>query len=337
MKQYKILYMVCALSALFLVSCEDDANNPGPLGYENGLRNDCIKRTLGPNVVGLDINFIYAIALPSQLGKIVSAQVEASIAGASETYLEHRSFYTDAGGADVPVTVGSPSTTSGAKTTVTFTVDTCAATLRYFYRIPAEAKGKRIEFTFSATASNGQSVTYKMGPYDISQMDMALDLVATDGTNCYISIADMAVYDAATATANAAKIDLVYLYRNISGITFAHALVAPAGDAQYLPGVSIPSGVNNNTPIIKVYGLRDRHMARLQYGVYVDDPDFVALDFTGMPNYATNVKNEGGVWVETQDGKYRAYIYINTVNPGSTSPNIPVNSMRLSIKRYAMK
>ncbi len=72
--------------------------------------------------------------------------------------------------------MGSKSVNSGNKTTVTFTKDTIAATLRYFYRIPAAAKGKEVSFKFSATASNGQTVSYSMGPYKIAEMDMALDL-----------------------------------------------------------------------------------------------------------------------------------------------------------------
>ncbi|MDR1939040.1 MAG: DUF4466 family protein [Tannerellaceae bacterium] len=331
MKQHTFLHILCALSLLFLAACQDD-NDAGTI-----LNNDCIKRTLGPNVAGLNIEFAYAMALPSSAGKIVSARVEASIAGAEGTWMEHRSYYTDGSGSDIPVLVGNPSVTSGTKTEVSFVTDTCAATLRYYYVIPAEAKGKQVEFTFSAQASNGETVSYRMGPYEISQMDMALDLIATDGDACYISIADLAVYDAAGTAANAGKIDLVYLYRNIPNITFAHALVSPAAEATYLQGITLPPGVGNNTPIKKVYGLRDQHLARMQYGIYVDDPDFSALDFTDMPNYAINVKNEGGVWVETQDGKYRAYIYINTVNPGSSNPGIPDNSAKISIKRYTMK
>lgn len=334
MRQYKFLHLVLALSLVFFASCADD-EIPSPESVTK-LTNDCIKRSLGPNVAGLTVDFVYAVALPSNLGKIVSAQVEASIAGAEGTYLEHRSFYTDGSGADIPVTVGNPSATSGTKTEVTFTTDTCAASLRYYYKIPYEAKGRKVEFTFSARASNGESVSYKAGPYDISNMDMALDLVVTDEEKQYISIADLAVYDAAEAAANAAKIDLVYLYR--SDITsFVHAFAAPATDRQYLPGITLPSGVNNNTPIRRVNNLRDKHLARMQYGIYVDDPDFAAVDFTGMPNYTLNIRNEYGMWVETQDGKYRAYIYVNAVNPGTTNPGIPSNSAKISIKRYTMK
>lgn len=294
------------------------------------LQNECIKRSLGPNVVGLDLEFVYAMALGYNAGKITSAQVEASIPGASGTYLEHRSFYTDGSGVDIPVPVGNPSVTTGAKTEVVFTKDTCAAALRYFYIIPEEARGKEVTFTFSAKASTGETVSYKMGPYQIAKMDMKLDLVLSDNNKMYLSVADMAVYNATEAAANADKIDLVYLYRSISGITFAHALAAPAANPEYLPGITLPSGVANNTKYLKVYGLRDRHLARLQYGIYVDDVDFEKIDFTNATNYGLNMKVESGAWVETADGKYRAYIFVNKVDNSK-------KEMTVSVKRYAMK
>jgi hypothetical protein len=321
MKQNKIFGAACILFLLLAVSCgKDEATT--------ALQNDCIKRTLGPNVAGLNIEFAYAMALPPAAGKIVAAQVEASIAGATGTWMENKSYHLSAGGADEGVEIGAPSVTSDTKTEVTFNRDTCAATLRYYYLIPEDAKGKDVTFTFSVKASNGESVSYQMGPYAIAKMDMALDLTVTDNADCYLSIADLTVYDAVTAAANPSKIDLVYLYRNIPTVAFAHALVAPAADAQYLPGLTLPAGASNNTLIRKVYQLRDRHLARLQYGIYVDDPDFLALDFTNMPNYAINLLNEHGLWVQTHDGAYRAYIYINAVNAAGDA--------RISIKRYTM-
>lgn len=169
-----------------------------------------------------------------------------------------------------------------------------------------------------------------MGPYSITNMDMKLDLVATDNKACYLSIADMTLYDAAGAATNAAKIDLVYLYRSIAGITFAHALVSPAASVDYLPGITLPSGVNKSTKMSKTWALNDFNLARLQYGIYVDDVDFQVIDFTNAPNFVVNLKAQAGSWVETADGKYRAYIYVNSVN-NTTS------SMTVSIKRYLMK
>ncbi|MEI6141286.1 MAG: DUF4466 family protein [Mariniphaga sp.] len=326
-RKYFSLITVILVIVLF-TSCKNEEYSI-PLA-KTGLNNDCIKRTLGPNIVGSNIEFAYAMALPATEGKIVSAQVEASIAGATGTYLEGRSFYTNASGVDVGITVGSPSVTTDVKTLVTFTKDTCAATLRYFYTVPEAARGKSVTFKFSATASNGQTTSYSMGPYVVTNMDMKLDLVATDNKAMYLSIADMALYDAATAATNAAKIDLVYLYRSITGITFTHALVSPAASPEYLPGVTLPSGVNRSSKMSKTWALNDFNLARLQYGIYIDDVDFKVLDFTNTPNYVINLKAQAGTWVETADGKYRAFIYVNTVN--NTTP-----SMTISIKRYLMQ
>lgn len=293
------------------------------------LQNDCIKRTLGPNVVGLNLEFVYAMAMGYDAGNIVSAQVEASIAGATGTYLENRSFYTNSSGIDIPDTIGNPSVTTGTKTEVVFTKDTCAAALRYYYVIPEEAKGKEVSFTFSAKASTGESVSYTMGPYQIGKVDLKLDLVLSDNDKMYLSIADMAVYDATEAAANPSKIDLVYLYRSITGINFLHSLVSPAADPEYLPDVSLPQGVNNSSKFIKIYGLRDRHLARLQYGIYIDDIDFEQIDFTGVPNYGINMRVDSGAWIETADGKYRAFVFVNKVDNAN-------KKMTVSIKRYTM-
>jgi hypothetical protein len=312
---------------IFFTACQDEEYSLP--AAKTGFNNDCIKRTLGPNVVGLNIEFAYAMALPKSEGKIISAQVEASIAGAPATYMEYRSFSTNSSGVDVPVTIGSPSVNTGTKTEVVFSKDACAATLRYFYIIPEEARGKTVSFTFSAKASNGQTVSYAMGPYNITKMDMKLDMVLSDNNNSYLSIADLTAYNATTAAANAAKIDLVYLYRSYTTASFNHALVAPSANADYKPGITLPAGVSNSAKIVKVWALRDQQLARLQYGIYIDDLDFQQIDFAGAPDYAINLRAEAGIWIETADGKYRAYIYINKIDNTK-------KEMTISIKRYPM-
>ena len=331
---------LCAFLFLFLAAaCNDGQKTEGPEG--NILKNDCIKRSLGPNVAGLDIEFAYAMALPPAAGKIVSASVEASIAGDDDTWMEHRS-YNPTGF----VTVGAPSENNGARTTVNFSLlDTCAATLRYYYKIPEAAKGKEVSFTFSATATNGETATYAMGPYTIAKMDIAWGL-QLDAANCFISIADMTVYDEAGAIANASKIDLIYLYRNYPAwqILFGHSFVSPLSNPDYLPaaeaqyrrdGFPLPPGVRNISTIRKANELRDRQLFDIpglppssQYGIYVDDSDLETLDFTGLPDYAIDMRAEGGLWVETQDKKYRAYIYINSVNSGAGIAGNAVISMK---------
>jgi hypothetical protein len=316
------------LLLLFIVACKDDPYTvPVP---KDKLQNDCIKRTLGPNLSGLNIEFAYAIALPASKGKIVSAQVEASVAGDAGTYLENKSYYTNGSGIDVGVPIGDPSVNKNNLTNVVFTKDTNAVTLRYYYVIPKDARGKSVTFTFSAQSNDGENVSYSMGPYKISAMDMILDLPLKNADSCFISIADMAVYNATDAAANADKIDLVYLYRSIPNISFNHALVAPGSNPEYLPDVVLPAGVNKVTKVSKVWNLRDYHLARLQYGIYIDDLDFQQLNISNAPDYAINLKAEAGVWIETADGKYRAYIYINKANDAQKSAVI-------SMKRYTLK
>jgi hypothetical protein len=312
-----------------LAACSEDEDYAVPTP-KNELQNDVIKRSMGPNIVGNNIEFAYAMALPPAKGKLSSAQVEATIAGAATTYLEYRSFYTNGSGQDVGVAIGNPSVNTGAVTKVDFTKDTSAATLRYFYNVPTDARGKTVTFTFSAQSSDGGKVTYKMGPYKVSKMDMKLDLVVRDATNYFISIADMAVYNAADAATKGNAIDLVYVYRALTNATYNHSFVSPSSEAQYLQGAVVPAGLTNSTKLQKAWNLRDVQLSRAAYNVYIDDIDFDKIDFTGAPNFAINMKAEAGIWVETADGKYRAYIYINKVDNAGKNATI-------SIKRYPLQ
>ena len=323
-KNIKFPALILIMLTSLLACTKQEYTIPDPVSQ---LTNDCIKRTIGPSIVSLPLEFAYAMALPKINGKLVSAQVEASIAGASGTFLEHRSFYTNSSGVDVPVTIGTPSTTVDKLTKVTFSVDTNASTLRYYYVIPEAARGQSVSFTFTANSSDGKTATYKMGPYAISKMSITKNLPVSNGANAFISIEDMAVYNAASAATNAGKIDLVYLYR-ATPTTFTHALVSPGADAAYLPGVTLPSGVNRSTKLRKVFNLQDRNLSNLQYGIYVDDIDFTQLDMVDMPNYALGLRAEAGVWVETTDKKYRAYIFVNSINAAGTAV--------ISIMRYTL-
>ena len=322
---YSFTFLVLA-TFLFMGCKKQEYAIPLP---KDMLQNDVIKRTLGPNIVGEKIEFAYAMGILPAKGKLVSATVEASITGATGTYLENNSYYTNSGGVDIPVLVGSQFVNEGAKTTVSFTVDTSTATLRYFYTIPEEARGKTVSFTFSAKSSDGGSASFKMGPYVIAKMDMKRNLAVKDGGAAYISIADLTTYSAAEAQANPDKIDIVYLYRNLSTSAFNHSLVSPAADPLYLPDLTLPAGVNKSTRLLKVFNLQDQNLALLQYGIFIDDLDFINLNLGDAPNFAINLKAQAGVWVETADKKYRAYIFINSINNGSKSAVI-------SIKRYTM-
>jgi hypothetical protein len=91
-KNIQFSFLVIMMLASMVACKKEEYTIPDPVSL---LTNDCIKRTIGPSIVSLPLEFAYAMAIPKSSGKLVSAQVEASIAGASGTYLEHRSFYTN--------------------------------------------------------------------------------------------------------------------------------------------------------------------------------------------------------------------------------------------------
>ena len=314
-KNIQFSFLVIMMLASLVACKKEEYTIPDAVSQ---LTNDCIKRTIGPSIVSLPLEFAYAMAIPKSSGKLVSAQEEASIAGASGTYLEHRSVFTNSSGVDVPVLFGSPSLTVDKTTKMTYSIDTNAATLRYYYVIPEEARGQSVSFTFTVTSSDGKTASYKMGPYTISKMSIRRNLAVSNGVNAFISIEDMAVYNAAAAAAIPGKIDLVYLFR-AAPTTFTHALVSPAADAAYLPGVIMPAGLNRSTKLRKVFNLQDRNLANLQFGIYVDDVDLKNVDMVDMPNYAIGLRAEAGVWVETADKKYRAYIFVNSINAAGSA------------------
>ena len=327
----KYYYFVLLSFALTLVACDDD---PVLLmDPVSALSNDCIKRSLpvAPNIVGNEIEFAYAMAIPNELGKLSSPQVVSSIAGATGTYFDTNSYYTNSSGQEIPVKVCSDSQTNGTTTVIDFTVDTCAATLRYYYIIPEEARGKDVQFSFSVKASNGQVAEYKLGPYKISKMDMAKNLSVTND-KCYLSFLNegeaVHIYSKADLQANpslAAKIDIMYAYSEKSDLS--HAFYTSSSPKEYMGGTELPSGFVNNTKMIKVYGLQDRQLSDLQYSKFIDDLDFETIDMSKCTNYILGLKEEAGAWVETADGKYRAYVYINKAS---------ASEVTVSVKRYKM-
>lgn len=327
----KYYYFVLLSFALIGVACDDD-----PVLLKDpvsALSNDCIKRSLpvAPNIVGNEIEFAYAMAIPNEQGKLSSAQVVSSIAGASGTYFDPNSYYINSSGQDIPVKVCSDSQTSGATTSINFTVDTCAATLRYYYMIPEEARGKEVQFQFSVKADNGQVAEYKLGPYKISKMDMTKNLSVTND-NCYLSFSNegeaVHIYSKADLQADpslAAKIDIMYVYSKKSDLS--HAFYTSSSPKEYMGEAELPSGFVNNTKMIKIYGLQDRQLSDLQYSKFVDDLDFETIDMSKGINYILGLKEEAGTWIETADGKYRAYVYINKAS---------ASGVTVSAKRYKM-
>lgn len=289
MKKIIPFIMLLAIAA-GVVSCnKDDDNEILP------INNKCLKRTQGPNLVGNEIYFVYAMAMPYGSGGFENCTVEASIPGAEGTYLDNNSYHTNSSGVDVPVKVGEPSYTDGKFTTVSFSKDTCAAALRYHYVIPEEARGKEVTFKFSAKGKNGRKISMEMGPYTISRQYITRDITISKA-RCYISLQNMAAYTLEEAREIPDKIDLVYLWRNKTnqGIEFGHTFAAPAADKTYLDNMEIPESFTRDVHLRKEWGIIDGHLTdEPNYGTYIDDIDFETIKLDDMPDYCVNMKEKG--------------------------------------------
>ena len=318
------LLSLCGLLAVAFAACDDPKDNliKDPV---TDLSVDCIKRSLPtmPNIVGQPIEFVCAAAIPTQLGRVTSGEVVASIEGADNTYIDQNSYHTNTGGADVPVKIAtSASVNAGGKTTLNIDVDTCAVALRYNYYPTAAAKGKKVQFTFTAKASNGSVATADLGSYLVSAMDMTKGVSLEKGTKCYISVHDA---DAAIKVVNsAAEADLVYNYDAKADLT--HGFFAGDAPTNLCPGVDL-SGVAA-TRIKEAGNLRDRQLADLKYDNVVDALDLQQIDVTkGGQAYCIKLGAEYGFWYQTADGKYKGYVYVNSIS---------ANKITVSAKRLAM-
>ena len=182
--------ILAALALTALVSC-----SKGDQGIASGLGNDCINRYYYvPYIAGTEMEFAYAMFMPKGSGRIDEAEVACSMPGAPGTFLDNNAYDVDEYGQDRPHRMGGPCVEEGGKYTVTFDVDTVAATLRFHYIIPEEAKGKQIRFHFKVKAGT-QVATFDTPEYYVRKMDMKLDIPITK-SSCYFSMETMEAYSA---------------------------------------------------------------------------------------------------------------------------------------------
>lgn len=348
MKLLKYIMFPAIVLACF--SCSDDD--------ESGIKNDMIKKTTAPAIVGEKIEFAYAMGATE--GKLSKAEATASMPGASGTDFELYSWFTARGdisvngvnyrgGDEVPLQTVKDASTSGATSVANMmeTVDThylnptvpvgtsqsdlIAATLRYNYVVPEEARGKSFHITFTATSSTGARTTYQSPEYKVSKMDMKRLIVMENGAACCFSIEDMAAYSTTEAAGMGSKIDFVYNYqaKTEDGYDYGHSFVSPVTDPKYiaLSGI-IPSGASNDTPMEQRAQVHDAQLKGANPATYVDDVDFETLDLSRAMNYVLNLKNDDGVFMKTADGKYAAFIYVNSIDNSG--------KITVSIKRYPL-
>ena len=342
-------YIMLSAIALSCFSCSDDDDST--------LRNDLIKKTVAPAIAGEKIEFAYAMG--AQMGQLGQAEARASISGAEGTGFELNSWFTARNklvvngvtyqaGDDVPVQTVKDASTNGATSTATMMdkvdehymnpavafgtsqASLIAATVRYAYVVPAEAKGKNISFTFSSTSSTGAKASYSTPSYPVSKMDMKRLIELGNEGACYFSIEDMKAYtkEEVTTQSLASKIDFIYQAK-LNGYDYKHSFVSPGTDPKYIAIAGIvPAGATNKTPMEKRANVRDAQLKGEAPNVYIDDVDFQSLDLGAAVDYALTFSKDDGAFMKTANGKYAAYVYVNKIDDSG--------KMTVSIKRYPL-
>jgi hypothetical protein len=349
----KLLKYLLVIPFGFVLSCADST--------ESSMKNDFIKKTTAPAIVGQSIEFAYAMGTTS--GRLSTAEAVASIAGATGSGFDLYSYFTARGtmavngtnyaaGTNVPLRTVEEATTNGAVSTATMrekvdsyylnpTVafgtnesDLIAATIRYYYVVPEEARGKAFSIRFTSKSTTGESASYETPAYNVSRMDLKRLIAMKSDSLCYFSIADMTAYTKEQVESQSlqAKIDFVYMYQaQLNGFTYGHAFVSPATDARF---VAIPTaipggGTKNSTLMEKRVDVRDAQLKGNIPNVYIDDIDFETLDLSAAVDYILSFNAEEGAFMKTADGRYAAYVFVNSLNSSGT--------MTVSIKRYPLQ
>ncbi|MCF8381341.1 MAG: DUF4466 family protein [Bacteroidales bacterium] len=287
------------------ISCSDET--------ASSLRDDYIMKTIAPAMVGETLEFAYAMGALD--GVLASVTAEVNIIGAPGTGFNPNSFHVDSRGNDIGVLVADTSTESNISRAV-FSIDTTAATLRFNYVVPEEARGQSVYITFEAESTLGEKVSTTTPKYPVSKMDIKRGIVMTDNDVCFFSIETMKSYTAAEVEAQGLtdKIDLMYLYDalNSDGIIYGHALVSPGSDEKYLNSRIIPASFSlNKTRIQKQVFIRDMQLSGTIPANFVDDIDLETLDLSNSLDFILGISNTNSAFIETADGKYRAYLFFN--------------------------
>jgi len=317
--------LLIAFVVLVATACSKDVIEPT-------LMNDFLKKTEAPPVVGEKLEFAYAMA--TREGFLKNATAEVSIAGASGTGFETKSYHVDSKGTDVGVLVADTSTVSILSSAV-FNKDTVSAALRFTYVVPKEAKGKTIQITFKVESTLGQVTTITTPVYNISNIEIARNVVMTNKNACYFSLETMKSYTEAQVNDQNMqdKIDLIYGYDPTTPAperyAYGHALLSPSTEVKYLNGRTVPANFKlNKSKIEKKVYLNDMLLSGVLPATYVDDIDLQTLEISHALDFILGIVSKNSVLVESEDGKYRAYIYVTS----AASSKLTIGVKRLTIE-----
>ena len=339
-------YAMLPFIALSCFACSDDD--------ESAIKNDMIKKTVSPAIAGEKIEFAYAMGTTN--GRINKAEAVASITGATSTGFELHSWFTAqtgmdvngvhyGAGEDVPIQTVKDASTDGSISTAnlmekvdahyinptiaigTTQTDLIAATLRYNFVVPEDAKGKTFSITFTAVSSTGDRVSYKTPNYKISKMDMKRLIELENEGACYFSIEDMKAYtkEEVNALNLSGKIDFIYNYQaklndfdyliqNFYQVDNTTTINSSQLNAEELLSMDLTIKTPADQPQILIYHTHSQEM-------FADsDPNDVMTGVMGTGEYLTSLLQEKyGFQVMHHMGQYdvgdRDHAYANAEGP----------------------
>jgi len=317
---------VLPILILFAASCTKQSTM-----IVTSLGNDCINKTYYvPYIVGTEMLFSYAMYMPKGSGHLSEARVQCSIPGDTGSYLDNYAYTTDNYGQDLPHRMGGKCSSEFGNYCVTFDVDTIAATLRFHYVIPEEARGKKVKFNFSVKSSDGQTASFETPEYQIRKMTMKLDIPITP-ERCFFSLENLQAYTKAEAEEQNIPIDFLWGYSSLFKDSADRSFFGnPARTSSYSTYFtkSVPSTVRD-TPNMYRYTIIEPQLGRQEFdGFYIDDRDFETLTINSNTDVLIGVLNCNGFWIETADKKYKAYVYCNSYAS---------DGCKVSIKRYTLQ
>lgn len=327
MKNIINIGLLCCFFMSF-TACSDDDNT--------SLQNDLIKRTTSPLIVGEKIEFAYAAGTSES--RLLEMCVESSVPGDPGTNFEPYAWHTE-NGTDVSEIVASDCLTEGNLSSAKI-LDSKAVTLRYYYVIPENARGKKVSFTFSSVSEDGERVAYNTPAYQISSMDMnkLISLSSDENGARYFSIEDMRAYTEEEVISGSlfSKIDFIYAYApkktvGSNSYDYKHAFFSPSAEQYYPDGYVLPSGIERKKTLMdkKLYVWDGQLKNDVNTAIYVDDMDLKSQTFENSADYVLDLRSDGGVFMQTSDGRYVAYVYINSLNNDNKSAVIGIKRLRI--------
>lgn len=323
------------LFAISVCSCSnDDLEKYGQDLTLEGFNVDMRNNSFPPYIVGEELNLSFAAGSSSN-GNLKDLQVKTNIAGASGTLLEKTGIYYNWNlGKDDTYTVFSEVKQNENDWLGTY-VDTIAATAKFRYVIPNEAKGKKVEIIFNAGCAGGRAT--KTFDCQVSNIELKrnIPIVAAneDGSGrAFFSLSKMQAFSLSEVQSQNmyGEIDFVFVYDNVGPAAswkLNYAILAPSCEYMSSKLLGESWGRKNDTDI-EIKNWEDYHLQGSGRMNFVDDLDFQKAQFVTDTKMCININNDTRALVKTENGEWIGLIWFK---------NVSKTNAFLNVKRYKVK